>query len=390
MFVPRCLLPLPSLYASVGLGLSFSGAYRLLSSGLAVLSLVLSYSEDWGFAFTGMSHKWSSSSRSPGRFGPGISSSTFSTSGPGSGFAGIGSGFSSRVPAFKPPSFYAAAAGLPVSPRADSAASNSTTSSSYTDHGASHNDTRNDQTYYPPEGTPRSYPTAAPDAPDAFEEHAPSRKRSLSKSLSRAIPKSHGGKEGGSKEQSRQSRGQQMADIPFLETQLLPSLRDTIDKMTHPNTPHTDEPPSKRDEHEEKRAHLVVSQDNKHPSRSPVVSSGYTSTSAGMYARSTPTTPALGSELNSPHIPCANDPNSERIPRAGPSKIPSSSRRTQAALRVDTIAPQPSSVPNTPHLSLSTANKPYGKSLRSVKSNIAAQDTALSPQIVSVSSSGRP
>lgn len=329
-----------------------------------------------------MSHKWSSSSRSPNRFGPGISSSTFSTSGPGSGFAGIGSGFSSRVPAFKPPSFYAAAAGLPVSPRAGSSASNSTTSSSYTEHGAKHKNTRNDETHYPLEGTPRSYPTAAP---DALEDHAPSRKRSLSRSLSRAIPKSNGSTEGGSKEQDRLSRGQQMADIPFLETQLLPSLRDTIDKMTHPTTPHTEDHASKHDEHDEKRAQLVVSQEKKHSSRSPVVSSGYMSTSAGIYARSTPTTPAVGSDTNSTHMPYASDPNSECMPRAGPSKIPSSSRRNQPALRVDNITTQPSSVPNTPYIPLSTANRPSGKSMRSAKLNIATTDAALSPQIASVS-----
>lgn len=346
-----------------------------------------------------MSHKWSSSSRSPGRFGSGISSSTFSNSAvqssgySGPSFAGIGSGFSSRVPKFQPPSYYAAAAGLPVSPRAESSStSTSTASSSQSHHSAKSQEHPEDfhPTYHPPDGTPLSYPTTVTDAPDAFQEQAPTRKRSLSRSLSRAIPKGHGSKERGSnKEQEGRAGRRQMAEIPFLETQLLPSLRDTIDRMTHPPSQHLEGQPKKQREKDNGHiARLVVSQDeDARSSRSPIVSSGYTTTSSGLHAHSTPNTPALAAEPTSPHIPYTSNLSSERSLRAGGSKIPGSSRANRSALRVDheSATPQLSSVPNTPSQSSSLLEKSSGKSLRIIKSKIATADVAHSPRTPPVS-----
>jgi hypothetical protein len=343
-----------------------------------------------------MSRKWSSDSRSPGRFSSGISSSTFSkpamqSSGYfGSSFAGIGSGFSSRVPKFQPPSYYAAAAGLPVSPRAESSSTTTSIASpSKLNHSTKSQERPEDfqPTHYPPDGTPLSYPTTVADAPDAFQEQAPARKRSLSRPLSRAKPRGHGNREHGIT--IGQKGGKQMAEIPFLETQLLPSLRDTIDRMTHPPTQHVEEHPNKQ--HEEDSGHmarLVVSQDkDTRSTRSPILSSGYTTTSSGLHPRSIPNTPALATAPSSPHIPYTPNLSSERSPRTVGSKIPGLSHANKLALRVSpkSAVPQLSSMPNTPNISSSLQEKSPGKSLRSTKPRIVAADAAYSPRTPFVS-----
>ena len=149
-------------------------------------------------------------------------------------------GRDTQIPTFQPPSFYAAAAGIPYLPRsvcstpapedqrewAESSALQTTQSSTSM--------------------IPISYPTqvATQDAPPRNEpveskesqlsrsgSTSSSRKSiSLTRSLSRALPKYNRDKD----KQSMGKRKSQIVDIPFLETQLLPSLRDTIDRMTQP------------------------------------------------------------------------------------------------------------------------------------------------------------
>lgn len=312
-----------------------------------------------------MSQKWSSS-----RFG--------------SRQTGFTAGISSRVPAFQPPSFYAAAAGL--SPRTDSAqATERPPDEAQGQYTSAH-------------GAPISYPTADAEA-DLMDEAEGSRrrKRSLSRSLSRALPKHH-------KEQETKSRDGnrwQMAEIPFLETQLLPSLRDTVDKMTHPplqasqeqdcqqRTGRSHKENSSATPAEDVSRSLVVSPDQR-LGRSPV-STGYSSTLASAsrsYARSNPATPALSSEVNSPHLlgtPSLNVNRPDRSPSSKPaSKIPGSSRMpTKSSLRVDpSLTPQMSSAPNTP-----LPDKVSSKSNRSTKNAIISSEAVQSPREASVSSS---
>ena len=222
--------------------------------------------------------------------------------------AGASAGVSSRVPAFKPPSFYAAAAGL--TPRTEPI----------------HSTQESENIYQQPQGVPLSYPTADVDGAEQILDEIQAsrhRKRSISRSFARAIPKVH--KENDSRQ--RQGSKRQMVEMPFLETQLLPSLRDTIDKMTHPPRQASQEDQAMVDHEANYQGNdpvagadisrtLVMSQDQC-ASRSPIIAPGYSSvlasTSKG-YARSVNGTPTSGT-VNSPHLlstPSANGSTSVR------------------------------------------------------------------------------
>lgn len=300
-----------------------------------------------------MSQKWSSSrfmSRQPGP----------------------GAGISSRVPTFQPPSYYAAAAGL--SPRPDMAQ-------------AAEREQDGPTTYQPAQGLSLSYPTAEMDTDDVGEaQPSRQRKRSLSRSFSRAIPKGHK-----DQERTREDNRRQMAEIPFLETQLLPSLRDTIDKMTHPMrqaAPDDDSMQRHEQDHAmtgEGNVRTLVTSHANYASRSPVMSPGYTSTVASTsrsYPHSTPVTPALGiSQSHLLHMPSPNRQDKISSSKAT-SKIPSSSRGpTKPSLRLD-----PSTTPqlSSPLLSPRSESIP-AKSLRSVKSVTSTSEAAQSPRIPQVS-----
>ncbi|KAI0337858.1 hypothetical protein BDW22DRAFT_1363638 [Trametopsis cervina] len=120
----------------------------------------------------------------------------------------------SRTGNFQPPSFYAAAAGLQYSPKPGSSMPNPELNSA----GHNHN------------GAPLCYPTAGTE--DQEPEPGSRRSNSFSRSFSRT--KSQRNEKAPNTQDRRKS---QMAELPFLETQLLPSLRDTIDRMTHPHRP---------------------------------------------------------------------------------------------------------------------------------------------------------
>ncbi|GJE93613.1 hypothetical protein PsYK624_097730 [Phanerochaete sordida] len=303
-----------------------------------------------------------------------------SGSGSGSRPTGSGIGFLSRLPTFQPPSYYAAAAGL--SPRTDS----STSKESHPEETT--------HAYNAPSGGPLSYPTADADAEDTGE---PRRKRSLSRSLSRAMPGHH--KEADARPREGSSR-RQLAEIPLLETQLLPSLRDTIDRMTHPpgRTAQQDDGTRRRDDTEssdsvaarEEKARLVVSPQESRASRSPVVASGYVPTHASSsrgYASSNPATPAI-SNIPSPRVLGTPSLNANRSdiplsPRAA-SKIPASPRiPTKSSLRLapsgnDTLSP----LPHSPLLSPAVDQSP-GPSHRSSKKPTGVSDTSQSSRIPS-------
>lgn len=300
---------------------------------------------------------------------------------------GASTGISSRVPAFKPPSFYAAAGGL--TPRIEPI------------HSKERSLEEPENVYQQPQGVPLSYPTADVDgAEQILDEIQESRhrKRSISRSFARAMPKVH--KENDSKQ--RQGSKRQMIEIPFLETQLLPSLRDTIDKMTHPPRQASHEDQTMVDHKANYQENvpiagvdvsrtLVMPQDHS-ASRSPVIATGYSSvlasTSKG-YARSVNVTPTSGT-INSPHLlgtPSANANRQDRSPVSkAASRIPSSSRAsTKSNLRVDpAITPHWSSLPDTPLLSPRLEKSP-GKSLRSTKGFVAS-DEATHPVVSDVTS----
>lgn len=128
---------------------------------------------------------------------------------------------SSRQPTFQPPSYYAAAAGVQYSSLGNSDFPGA----------ASHSTMSNPHPSYPPVDR---YPASAREDSRKNQDTPPSGRRSalLSKSI---LSGANGHREANDKprHEKRQSR---IVDIPFMETSLLPSLRDTIDKMTHPPT----------------------------------------------------------------------------------------------------------------------------------------------------------
>ena len=138
---------------------------------------------------------------------------------------------SSRTPTFQPPSYYAAAAGLP-----------SHTTSRQRCKSNEDSRSRNTASTY---GIPLSYPTQHVDGQDlnggvsntnSSHDNGTARNRSSSLSLTRSL--SRGKSNRNDKDQNdgknERTRTSQFMDIPMLEAQLLPSLRDTIDRMTHP------------------------------------------------------------------------------------------------------------------------------------------------------------
>ncbi|KIP05064.1 hypothetical protein PHLGIDRAFT_120165 [Phlebiopsis gigantea 11061_1 CR5-6] len=177
-----------------------------------------------------------------------------------------------------------------------------------------------------------------------------------------------------------------MADIPFLETQLLPSLRDTIDRMTH--APLRQGGPDDEMTHGHEQSHLdkrgdeysrrlVVSQAKPTvPVTSPAYASALATTSQ-RNPKSTPVTPTLGIAssdlLGTPSAARSNKNPSSKAP----SRIPGTSRVPPKSTRLD--SPISSSIPNTPLLS-PRFETTSGKSLKAVRGIAAApKSRKLSP-----------
>ncbi|TCD70366.1 hypothetical protein EIP91_003718 [Steccherinum ochraceum] len=132
--------------------------------------------------------------------------------------------FGSRTPTFQPPAFYAAAAG--VSAHAST---------------KGHIKVAEDPLQYAKNtpSVPLSYPVEQPSGRakgGALGSGAmlvgPSRNRSSS--LSRSLSRAKGGRNDRDREGTEKLDRARCSQLVELETQLLPSLRDTIDRMTHP------------------------------------------------------------------------------------------------------------------------------------------------------------
>lgn len=145
--------------------------------------------------------------------------------------------FGSRTPTFQPPSYYAAAAGIP--PKASSSEKNKNSEDKRRSNGSN------------PYGVPLSYPTQSEtkngggrdqrvgvgySVPGEGSSSSRDRSLSLSRSLSRGKSGRGERDKGDEKADPTRSRANQFVNLPMLETQLLPSLRDTIDRMTHPQS----------------------------------------------------------------------------------------------------------------------------------------------------------
>ncbi|KAJ6558143.1 hypothetical protein B0H19DRAFT_129835 [Mycena capillaripes] len=136
---------------------------------------------------------------------------------------------SPRPPTFLPPSHYAEAGGL--SPKPPARNDSLTSSSDYTQHRPQLESRRNSA----------FMPISSKDSDSSFEfgqNQKPKPVESKRFSIS----------SGGSKAASRSKRESHMTNLPLVEAQLLPSLRDTIDRMTRP--PSRAFPPPSPPEHD--------------------------------------------------------------------------------------------------------------------------------------------
>ncbi|KAJ3552159.1 hypothetical protein NM688_g4297 [Phlebia brevispora] len=276
---------------------------------------------------------------------------------------------SSRTPTFQPPSFYAAAAGVPYS-------------SSPVVNGPG----QSSSTMFP------SSPAADADSDSARDpvSSTGARPRRRSVSLSRALlPGSVRQDKDKAKHQYNKS---QIVDIPFLETSLLPSLRDTIDKMTHPPRTEVQDPSdiaSHPYEHPEyapspgasSRANtsLLNTDPYRNAGRSPVLPSYSSNPSenarAGPSGLRTPQVTTPKTAYSAPRV------SANRMGRESPVVNPNAavSNAPRSATKSSHLTSQaPSSVP-TAH----AASPNPGRSLRSVKSMFSPSQP--SPKIKSPS-----
>ncbi|KAI0683462.1 hypothetical protein BC835DRAFT_1395010 [Cytidiella melzeri] len=246
---------------------------------------------------------------------------------------------SSRTPSFKPPSFYAAAAGLKYSPNVDSLARTSELNSPIHD-------------VIDLTGVSMSYPTGDDDNQD--NNAGRGRSSSLSRSFSRANPRQQ---RQDKKSNSQSHRRSQMAEIPFLETQLLPSLRDTIDRMTHPpRRAEVEDTMSKAREgevslaephHKTSNVRIDLYGQSSIPT-SPFASAG--PSFSQKYPQSNPASPSLSAALKTPRLTSSSNYNTPRVESQSParatSKLPTAVRNA-SSLRAD-AALSPASVPIPP------------------------------------------
>ncbi|KAI0085248.1 hypothetical protein BDY19DRAFT_454878 [Irpex rosettiformis] len=257
---------------------------------------------------------------------------------------------SSRVPSFKPPSFYAAAAGLKYSPNVDSQTRLAEANTS------AHNTV--DLT-----GAPLSYPTGDGEQHDLGVVER-SRSNSFSRSFSRNPPKQQQQQRQDQSSAAQSRRKSQMAEIPFLETQLLPSLRDTIDRMTHPpRSAETEEATLKlRDEgtsSSEPRNHNSRTA-NAHVDRlgqSSIPTSPYVAVGSHLsqnYHSPHRNSPQTSNVPKTPRLGSSSTSNTPRVdshsPALGSSKLPTgirnaSSLRAEAALSPASVPIPPSPLP---------------------------------------------
>ncbi|CCL98499.1 uncharacterized protein FIBRA_00497 [Fibroporia radiculosa] len=158
---------------------------------------------------------------------------------------------SSRTPVFHPPSYYAAAAGIVLQDQA-LPANIVATSPAWQSH--------------PSPASPLSYPTQTQVTESSSSDSTPSTSTSHFNRVSRLISRTpsrssssppHRSNSKSSRHDKEKGLGDrrksQFVDLPLVEMQLIPSLRDTVDKMTHPI------PNSKHDESEDEFAGVSAS-----------------------------------------------------------------------------------------------------------------------------------
>lgn len=146
-----------------------------------------------------------------------------------------------RTPVFYPPSHYAAAAAGLVQP--DPMPDFYATKTPDPQYSNADSNTKRSQAYLPP-ASPISYPTQSPvfQSPIADSTPVPSSShlnrvsRLISRSPSRSSAKSPraSSSRANAEKVGSDRRQSQFVDIPLVEMQLIPTLSDTIDKMTHP------------------------------------------------------------------------------------------------------------------------------------------------------------
>ncbi|PSR74499.1 hypothetical protein PHLCEN_2v9796 [Hermanssonia centrifuga] len=233
---------------------------------------------------------------------------------------------------------------------------------------------------YSSPGIPLSLPTGEPGS-DHAEEASSSRRRSRSHSFSRTFGRAIPGNGNKGKEKSRHERTKsQLADIPFLETQLLPSLRDTIDRMTHPPKPQAIQEGHETHAHDD--IHDFVDRDHGHAAavlsqhdtnRTPVQSSAYTPVySSSVYGYRSPAASApLDSQISKATTVISTTP---RLERPSPSAFSSKNSTAPRSVLKSALRPPMASSPASPSVPASP-----GKSLRSVKSMMSTSQLTPNP-----------
>ncbi|KAL6297999.1 hypothetical protein BKA93DRAFT_754489 [Sparassis latifolia] len=190
-------------------------------------------------------------------------------------------------------------------------------------------------------------------ADSPYEEHRPSpsqfdrisrlvsRSPSGSSSVSLHRSNSKGSKSDKGKEDVDKRRSQ-FADIPLLEMQLIPSLRDTVDRMTHPPKPVVRDAEDREGWSKEANASGVLRKPRQPaPGRSPSVPPKYLSPSQTPSFTSTSTFSTLGraamspSRTVSPRLASASSPNPTGTPRATLSVEEASQPILKSALRTN-------------------------------------------------------
>ncbi len=236
---------------------------------------------------------------------------------------------------------------------------------------------------YSSPGIPLSLPTGEPGS-DHAEEASSSRRRSRSHSFSRTFGRAIPGNGNKGKEKSRHERTKsQLADIPFLETQLLPSLRDTIDRMTHPPKPQAIQEGHETHAHDD--IHDFVDRDHGHAAavlsqhdtnRTPVQSSAYTPVySSSVYGYRSPAASApLDSQISKVTTVISTTP---RLERPSPSVFSSKNSTAPRSVLKSALRPPMASSPASPSVPASP-----GKSLRSVKSMMSTSQLTPNPPSV--------
>jgi hypothetical protein len=249
---------------------------------------------------------------------------------------------------FLPPSHYAAAAGLSYSTRSTRSDSGN---SSDLDASFASKDSQEDSPYHISSFVPVSYPTELESTSDSSFEFDASSSR-------------HGHKSSSSRRSSvRSKRQSHITGLPLLEAQLLPSLRDTIDRMTRSPASATSSPSVAGATRLDNPRHLNSIRAARSSSLSP-------DPSASTLHPETPTTPSWNSPFA--QTPTTPEPTSVSLHSSSTAPVgcatPRSKMPTKSALKSTLRPPIPKSTSGRSPVA-ETAVNPHstGVSLKSVR-----------------------